>query len=317
MGSALRIASIISVLLVCVSAATAADTAPGAHDCEADQTPFWVWPLLLFVVAFVLGMIAIPAGIGGGVLFVPVVSGFFPFHLDFVRCAALLTALAGSVAAGPRLLRSGSASLRAALPVALVTSTFSIVGAMIGLALPSDVIRVLLGVVILGIVALMLLAKRTEFPHVPEGDRLSRALRIHGLYRADPLAEPVEWNIHRTPLGLGLFVIVGILAGMFGLGAGWANVPVLNLVMGMPLKTAVGTSVTLLAVTDSSAAWVYINSGAVIPMIIVPSVVGMMLGSRVGVKLFHRLKPRAIRYVVLVVLTLAGARSLLGGLGVL
>ena len=27
----------------------------------------------------------------------------------------------------------------------------------------------------------------------------------------------------------------GVLAGMFGLGAGWANVPALNLVMGVPL----------------------------------------------------------------------------------
>jgi len=317
MGSALRIASIIAVLLVCVSASAAADVAPVAPESEAHHTPFWVWPLLLLVVSFVIGVIAIPAGIGGGVLFVPIVSSFFPFHLDFVRCAGLLTALAASVAAGPRLLRSGAASLRAALPVALVTSSFSIVGAMIGLALPSDVIRILLGGVILGIVVLMLLARQTAFPHVPKADRLSQAMRIHGLYRLDPLAEPVEWRIHRTPLGLGLFVVVGLLAGMFGLGAGWANVPVLNLVMGMPLKTAVGTSVTLLAVTDSSAAWIYINSGAVIPMIVVPSVVGMMLGSRVGVKLFHRLKPTAIRYVVLVVLTLAGLRSLLGGLGVM
>jgi len=317
MGSALRIASIIAILLVCVSAASAADAAPVAPEGEADPMPFWVWPLLLLVVSFVLGVVAIPAGLGGGVLYVPIVASFFPFHIDFVRCAALLTALAGAVAAGPKLLRSGSASLRAVLPIALVTSSFAIIGAMIGLALPSHVVHILLGVVILGIVVLMLLARRTGFPHVPKADWLSQAMRIHGLYRADALGEPVEWRIHRTPLGLALFVIVGLLAGMFGLGAGWANVPVLNLVMGMPLKTAVGTSITLLAVTDSSAAWIYINNGAVIPLIVVPSVVGMMLGSRVGVKLFDKLKPKAIRYVVLVVLTLAGVRSLLGGLGVM
>ena len=33
------------------------------------------------------------------------------------------------------------------------------------------------------------------------------------------------------------------MAGMFGLGAGWANVPVLNLLMGVPLKVSVGTYV--------------------------------------------------------------------------
>src|SRR5580765_5747414 len=50
---------------------------------------WWVWPLALFLVCFVLGVFAVPAGVGGGVLFVPIVSAFFPFHLDFVRGAGL------------------------------------------------------------------------------------------------------------------------------------------------------------------------------------------------------------------------------------
>ena len=32
-----------------------------------------------------LGVLAVMAGVGGGVLYVPLVSGFFPFHIDFVR----------------------------------------------------------------------------------------------------------------------------------------------------------------------------------------------------------------------------------------
>ncbi len=61
-------------------------------------------------------------GIGGGVLFVPIVGGFFPFHLDFVRGAGLLLALSGALAAGPALLRGGLAHLRLAMPLALVGS---------------------------------------------------------------------------------------------------------------------------------------------------------------------------------------------------
>src|SRR5690242_11773635 len=59
-----------------------------------DSTAWWVWPVALFAVCFALGVIAVPAGVGGGVLFVPIVSGFFPFHLDFVRGVGLLVALA-------------------------------------------------------------------------------------------------------------------------------------------------------------------------------------------------------------------------------
>ena len=35
------------------------------------SVPWWVWPLALFFVCFLLGLVAVPAGIGGGVLFVP------------------------------------------------------------------------------------------------------------------------------------------------------------------------------------------------------------------------------------------------------
>jgi hypothetical protein len=53
----------------------------------------------------VLGILAVMAGVGGGVLYVPLVSGFFPFHIDFVRGVGLMVALAGALAAGPGLLR--------------------------------------------------------------------------------------------------------------------------------------------------------------------------------------------------------------------
>jgi hypothetical protein len=103
---------------------------------------------------------------------------------------------------------------------------------------------------------------------------------------------------------------------MFGLGAGWANVPVLNLMMGAPLKVSVATSKFLLSITDTSAAWIYINNGAVLPMIAVPSVIGVMLGSIVGVRILARTKPSAVRYIVITMLLFAGARALLKGLGI-
>src|SRR5512141_2970131 len=114
------------VLLAC---ATPALAAAGA---APDAIAWWVWPLALFVVCFALGIVAVPAGVGGGVLFVPIVGGFFPFHLDFVRGAGLLVALAGALAAGPGLLRRNLASLRLAMPVALIASAAAIGGALVG-----------------------------------------------------------------------------------------------------------------------------------------------------------------------------------------
>jgi len=276
---------------------------------------WWVWPAALFVVCFALGIVAVPAGVGGGVLFVPIVGGFFPFHLDFVRGAGLLVALASALAAGPNLLRNGLADLRLALPLALLASASSIGGALVGLALPSSVVQTALGITILAIVALMASAKKSEFPDVPKQDRLSAALAIHGVFHDVARGEDVRWRVRRTPLGLVLFTGIGVLAGMFGLGAGWANVPVLNLVMGAPLKVSAGTSSFILSLVDSSAAWVYLNQGAVLAIIAVPSVAGMMLGARIGARLLTVLKASVVRRLVLALLLVAGLRALLKGLG--
>jgi uncharacterized protein len=278
--------------------------------------PWWFWPLILLVVTFVMGIFAVLGGVGGGVLYVPIISGFFPFHLDFVRGAGLLVALCGALAAGPGLLKANLASLRLAIPMALVASICAIIGAKIGLALPTNVVQISLGATILGICILMLTAKKSEMPDVPKGDRLSTVLRIYGVYSEQSTGETISWKIHRTPLGLFLFIGIGIMAGMFGLGAGWANVPVLNLVMGAPLKISVATSKFLLSITDTSAAWVYLNQGCVIPLMVVPSLVGIMLGSFVGVRLLKVAKPSFIRWMVIVILVLAGLKAMQKGLGI-
>ena len=278
--------------------------------------PWWAWPLILFVVTFLMGIVAVLGGVGGGVLFVPIIGGFFPFHIDFVRGAGLLVALAGALAAGPGLLKKGMADLRLAIPVAVIASACAIVGAMIGLALPANVVNIALGGTILGIVAIMLMAKKSEYPDVKQADNLSTALRISGVYHEVSTGQDINWKIHRTPQGLATFIIIGVMAGMFGLGAGWANVPVLNLMMGAPLKVSVATSKFLLSITDTSAAWIYVNNGAVLPMMVVPSIIGIMLGSIVGVRILAKTKPAAIRYIVIFMLLFAGSRALLKGLGI-
>ena len=136
-----------------------------------------------------------------------------------------------------------------------------------------------------------------------------------GAYLEPSTGEHIEWKTHRTLPGLLLFIVIGVMAGMFGLGAGWANVPVLNLLMGAPLKISVATSKFLLSITDTSAAWIYMNKGCVIPMMVVPSLVGIMFGSFVGVRLLKIAKPTFIRWMVIGILAFAGIKALSKGLG--
>ena len=281
-------------------------------------SPFhwWAWPLALFLVTFLIGIVAVLAGVGGGVLFVPIVSGLFPFHLDFVRGAGLLLALAGAISAGPGLLMSGMASLRLAMPFALIGSVFSMVGALVSFAVPADVMQALLGITITLIVLLMWRAGRPEPSGRGAGDRIAAALGLAGVYFDPAAGRDVDWRAQHTLAGFAAFAIIGLVGGMFGLGAGWANVPALNLLLGVPLKGAIATSNIVMSIVNTSAAWIYIERGAVLPMIVTPSVIGVMLGAKIGVRLLHRLHAAVLRRIVIVVLLLAGSRALLKGFGI-
>jgi hypothetical protein len=298
------------LLLVALSHA-----APAAA-LDGGATAWWIWPVGLFALSLALGAFAVLAGVGGAVLFVPIVSGFFPFHLDFVRGAGLLLALCGALSAGPGLLRSGLASLRLAMPLALIGSVTSIGGALLGFALPTEVVQTALGVTILAIAALMASVTRPEHQQGAAPDFLGAALGMHGVYHDAATGREMPWSVRHTPAAMAAFAGIGVLAGMFGLGAGWANVPVFNLLMGVPLKVSVGTSGFMLSVIDTSAAWIYINRGAVLPMLVAPSIIGVMLGARVGVRLLRVVPAPVVRRAVIALLLVAGLRALLKGLGI-
>lgn len=312
-----RLAAFVMGVALFPALAMAQAAAPGdpTVDGMASLLPLWAWPLVLFAFTAFLGVLAVMGGIGGSVLFVPLVSGFLPFiHIDFVRGAGLMVALTGALSAGPGLLRNGMANLRLAMPIALITSTASIAGALIGLALPAQQVQIALGVVILSMSVFMYFSKTSGHSETTSSDPLVRALGIQGSYWDADQNKDVTWAPRRMALGLVMFSGVGLMAGLFGLGAGWANVPLLNLVMGVPLKVAVASSYFLLAITDTTAAWIYLNKGAVLPLLVIPSVAGIMVGARLGARLLHGARPSLIRKVVIVVLFLAGLRALIRGL---
>jgi uncharacterized protein len=282
---------------------------------DVAAAPWWIWPLALFAVSFAIGIIAVLAGVGGGVLFVPIVGGLFPFHLDFVRGAGLMFALAGTLAAGPPLLRAGMASLRLVMPLALVGSIGSFAGALVGLSLRAELLQTLLGVLILGIAVLIWRTRAADRADV-QADALALFLRLEGQF-VDPAAGVnIDWRTHRTLLGMAAFGAIGFIGGLFGLGAGFANVPALNLLMAAPLKVAVGSSGLLISVVNSSAAWVYLERGALLPLIVVPAILGVMLGSGLGARLLATTPASVVRRLVIVVMLLAGLRALSRGLGV-
>lgn len=122
-----------------------------------------------------------------------------------------------------------------------------------------------------------------------------------------------DWWPERRAVATAMFFGIGFLGGLFGIGAGWANVPLLVAVCGAPLRVAAATSGLVILANSAAASWVYLSRGAVDPLLTVAAVAGMSLGSRLGARLLHRVPQKLIKWVVLVLLTVAAARSIVGG----
>ncbi len=282
---------------------------------------WWFWPLFLFILTLLIGLVAPVSGIGGGSLYVPLVAALTPFNIDFIRGAGSVMAMVAALSSVPYLIKKGLANMRIYAVVAPIIIIMSTIGSLVGLWLSNALsngkyyVKILLGVIILFVFVIMIVSKRVEFPEVkPEDmDSLSKRLNLIGMWYEPSLERIVEYRVKKLPVGLCIFAIIGFIAGMFGLGAGWANVPVLNLIMGLPIKAAAATSM-LIITAIAPAVGVYLSKGAVLPIIVVPSVLGMTIGARIGAKIAAKARPVFVRWLVIGLLFIAGLINIIKGL---
>ncbi len=283
---------------------------------------------VLTATCFLIGIVAVAAGVGGGVLFVPLVSAIFPIHIDYVRGAGLMVALVGAISAAPSLMRRGFSDVRISIPLALCGSVGSILGARLGLSIAPDVVLGLLAVFmffVAGHTARQVIAPpsgrtdshsetATARPSGRRGlsDRIASLWSLRGAYRDPATDETIRWRVRSIVPAMTTFIGVGGVGGMLGIGAGWANVPILSSMMGLPIKLAAATSGLVIIANSSAAAWVYLHRGAIRPLVVVPALVGMIAGTRLGARLLGRARPRSVRIVVVVVLTAAAVQTLIG-----
>ncbi len=312
-------AFMVLAVLACVSSiAIAAET---AH--TSSGTAWWFWPLCMFFFTFTIGLIAPVSGVGGGVLFVPIATAFFPFSMDFVRGTGLIMAMMSAFSSTPYLMKKGLANLKLMTPILIVSTIFSIIGGVLGLwitnafPLGKYYLTIALGVVLFIIFVVMSKAKKLEFPEVKEEDvdPISKKLDITGAWFEPNLNKVVHYRTTKMPIGFVAFALVGMIAGMFGLGAGWANVPVLNMIMGAPIKVATSTSMAIITVNDAAACWIYISKGALLPLVLIPAVLGISIGAKIGAKIAEKAKPTFVRYLVMFILLAAGVIDVIKGLG--
>lgn len=234
------------------------------------------------LIGLVLGLV----GGGGSILAVPLlvyVVGVKSPHMAIGTAAVAVALNAASGLAGHA--RAGTVKW----PCALVFATAGAIGAAFGAELgkATDGARLLaLFGGMMSIVGLSMLRPRrsAEKPDV----RLRRDSARYLLPRL-------------IPAGL----VVGGLAGFFGIGGGFLIVPALILATGMPLPNAIGTSLVVVTTLGLTTAASYALSGEVdwilVALLVVGGVAGSVAGIALGKRLAARKRPMEIGFAAVVI----------------
>jgi hypothetical protein len=274
-----------------------------------------------FAICIVIGIIAVLGGVGGGVVFTPLMMGFTPIDSFIIRGTGLLVALAGSLVAARPFLKRGLANIRLLLLAGVPYSIFAVIGALLAGYINETagetgeaIIRLSLGILIMGIAALILFGgRKVEYPEVKSTDSITERLALSTSYYEQSLGKVIHYRVKRAPIGIVIFCFVGLVSGLFGLGAGWAMVPTLNLAMLAPLKVAAASSKVLIGIGDTAAVWPYIKGGAIFALFAVPCVLGMVIGTIIGAKLMIKIKAGFVRWLIIAIMAGAGIKLILDG----
>jgi uncharacterized membrane protein YfcA len=108
----------------------------------------------------------------------------------------------------------------------------------------------------------------------------------------------VSYRVKRLPLALLMSFIAGNVSSLLGIGGGVIKVPVLNAWCGIPLRAAAATSAFMIGVTATAGAIIYYGNGQLIPALAAAAVLGVQVGSWLGLRIGERASNQALKIVM-------------------
>ncbi len=260
-----------------------------------------------FLMGAAIAMLAIIGGIGGGVIFSPLIMGFTPVDSLIARSTGLIVGVFSGLIATGTVMRSGLANLKMVIFLCVAFGAAAFTGALSAIWVASylgdtgeALVRLLLGILITCMVIYFIFGgRKIEWPKIKKSDKITIALNLRQPYYEPSLGKVMVYDlIHMGWLFLSI-LIVGLISGFFGMGAGWAMVPFQNFIAGAPLKVAAANSVSLVGMGGSIAIWPYFMMGALIPLFAAPWLAGTVAGGLAGSLLLVRIKAGFIRWLLI------------------
>ncbi|MBI4592710.1 MAG: sulfite exporter TauE/SafE family protein [Candidatus Rokubacteria bacterium] len=238
--------------------------------------------------AFVAGLL----GVGGAIVMIPLLLYVPPLAgvgaLD-VKSVAAITMVQVFVAAFSGMLahrRHQAVNAELAWVGGLTMAVASFVGATASKYVPDRWLLVIFAVMVTAAAPLMLLRSQgSESPPAPAG--------------------PGRFSRPRT---IAVTATVGVAAGMVGAGGAFLLVPLLLVVVGVPIRVTIGSSLAITALAATAGVLGKLVTGQVplAPALVVS--LGALPGAQLGAAVSRRLPPRSLKLALFLVIVATGLR---------
>lgn len=240
-------------------------------------------PLHLVIAIVLSTLVGVSLGLlggGGSILAVPLLV--YVARLDVHVAIGMSLAVVGATSLGGALVhaRAGRVDFRAALTFGAAGMIVAPVGAQASHAVAHRVLLLLFATLMIVVGGLMLRGRRVG--------------------NADTLHSPRRLAIAGAGLG------VGLLTGFLGVGSGFLIVPALTLLAGLPIHTAVGTSLLVIALNAGAGLVGHLRQGGIPIGLTALFTLASLVGAFVGGRLSDRFEPVRLRRVFAAFVILIG-----------
>ena len=276
----------------------------------------WLYPVFIFIAAIAAGLLGSLVGLGGGVLIVPLLTLVFGFPIYFAIGASIISVIATSSGAAAAYVRDHITNMRVGMFLEIGTTLGAISGAFLAGFLSPMLLSIIFGIILLISAAPLVFELGEELPQGVTNDRWAEWLSLASTYPDKRLRREIPYQVTRTPLGLLMMYIAGLISGLLGIGSGTFKVLALDVAMRLPMKVSTTTSNFMIGVTAAASAGIYFSRGDIPPLIAAPVALGILIGALAGARLLTRLSNKVLRVIFLVVIIVAAVEMVLHGLGI-
>jgi len=261
-----------------------------------------VFTLIILIGSCFAGFVGSLTGLGGGFIIIPLLTIILGVNIHYAIGASLVSIIATSSGSAAAYVKEGITNMRLGMFLEIATTAGAVSGAMLAIYIPTHLLAIILGVIL---ITSALLSLRKKVQQVAAHNPWAVKLKLNGSYPTDDGI--VNYSVSNVAGGFVTMLFAGVLSGLLGIGSGALKVLAMDSIMKVPFKVSTTTSNFMIGVTGAASAVVYLQRGYIDPSISMPVVIGVLIGALAGSKILVNSKSSGwLRWMfVIVVIALA------------